>query len=588
MHEGPGEPLMTGSPTDLVNPRTTSAVLSALDGTFASLAEGVAAGKYAFWLGSGISLAAVPGLAELLRKALVFLQERVVVGEPDCPYKRALREVLEAGDLSDADIAAIDLDQPVDGWPKLEDLLNRLISSYSKVLEVAVDGEDEEDFLLWEAIDVRDTYANSSLQPDAEHMCLAILILEGAIPVAASANWDGLIEESLCRLNGDTNHVLRVLVHEDEFRLPAARCDLIKFHGCAVKAKANPKRYRKLLVARKSQLARWVQNPDYAVAVDRLTDLVATRPTLMVGLSAQDANIQEIFSRAKEKLAWSWPSEATAIVFAEEKIGQDQQVILSLMYGTAYFPNRTDIASSARFGSYAKPLLLGLVLYTLAAKLSSLIASLQRSSLNEADLAELQAGIHSLRDALGNVATGDFAAFTVRLIESAALVLATFRRGEPPTAGSERYEPLSAQPIHLAEADPNVPVAALRNLAITASLLGKGAAEGSWKVHPGDPSSPSHGVCRITGDQIGQSKVFFVQDSAVLAKLETGGYVDFNDPDVLAIHASTIPAQQQRSPAARYGRSGTSTGREVAIGAVVEAATDAADLFERFRQEAAI
>jgi hypothetical protein len=519
---------------------------------------------------------------------LVFLQERVTVGEPDCPYRQALSEIFEAASLSASDVAAIDVDQPVDSWPNLDDVLHRLTNSYSKVLEVPVGGEDEEDFLLWEAIDVCETYASNSLKPDAEHMCLAILILEGAVRFAASANWDGLIEESVRRLNGGTDHVLRVLVHEDEFRLPDARCDLIKFHGCAVMAKADPTKYRRMLVARKSQLAGWIQNPDYAVALGRLTDLVATRPTLMVGLSAQDANIQEIFSRAEARLTWTWPSDPIAIVFAEEKIGQDQRLILKLVYGAAYHPNRVDIATSARLGSFAKPLLLGLVLYTLAAKLCALITSMQLPTMNDADLAELRSGIYGLRDMLGGAAAEDFADFMARFIQLWSLVLKTFRSGQPPAEDSERYEPLSAQPMHLAAVDPNFPLSALRNLAVTASLLGKGAARADWTLTPGDPSMPGHGVCQIVGEDVGRSNVFIVQDSTVLAQLEASGVLDLADPDVLAIHASPIPGQQRRSPAAHYGRAGTPSGREVAIGTVLEAAADADDLFERFRLEAAI
>jgi hypothetical protein len=232
--------------------------------------------------------------------------------------------------------------------------------------------------------------------------------------------------------------------------------------------------------------------------------------------------------------------------------------------------------------------LLGLVLHTIASKLCALINTVQVPAMKESDLAELRAGIFSLRDMLGDVADENFADFTVRFIRLSSLVLATFRSGEPPAEGSEHYEPLSAQPMRLAVVDPNFPLAALQNLAITASLLGKGAARGDWTMTPGDPSIPSHGVCQIVGDHIGQSNVFIVQDSAVLAKLEAGGHLELADPHVLAIHASPIPAPRRRSPAAHYGRSGTSTGREVAIGTVVEAASDADDLFERFRLEAAI
>jgi hypothetical protein len=39
----------------------------------------------------------------------------------------------------------------------------------------------------------------------------------------------------------------------------------------------------------------------------KLIDLVISKPTLMVGLSAQDANIQTIFVAGREDMAWPFP-----------------------------------------------------------------------------------------------------------------------------------------------------------------------------------------------------------------------------------------------------------------------------------------
>ena len=579
---------MAGSTADLVNRRTTSEVLRALDGEFASVGTGVSHGLYSFWLGSGISRDAVPSLPDLLRKASVFLQQRVAQGDPGCRFRLALVDVFKAGSLSSREIEAIDLDQPVDTWPDVEQLLNRLVTSYSKILDVEVTGEEFEDYLLWEAVDVRAAYADDALSPDAEHLCLAILILEGVIPVVASANWDGLIEKALRRLNGDVDGVLRILICPEEYRLPAGHCDLIKFHGCAIRAAEDPDQYRKMLVARKSQITGWVRNPDYAVVVGRLIDIVATRRTLMVGLSAQDADVQEIFSRATTRLAWKWASDPSAVVFAEEKVGPDQVGLLKLVYREDYFPNREEIVASARLGSYGKPLLLGLVLYVLAEKLMVLVASLDGSSLSSEDSVELGKGIRVLRDRLGAAVKNDFHKFTVELVQAVAFGLGMFRHGVPPPESSETYEALSGQPMRLTQAEPNFSGTGLRMLAVAVSLLGKGAMEGWWELEAGDPSDPGAGNCKITGDQTRRSRAFLVRDSGVLAKLQAEGYVDLSDPDVLAIHATSIAPRQNHSPARNYGRSIERRGREVDIGAVVEAANGAEDLFERFRQEAAI
>ena len=59
---------MTGEP----NAGTISILetLNLLDGSFNSFAKGVAEGKYAFWLGSGISRERFPMLPDLIEKVL--------------------------------------------------------------------------------------------------------------------------------------------------------------------------------------------------------------------------------------------------------------------------------------------------------------------------------------------------------------------------------------------------------------------------------------------------------------------------------------------------------------------------------------
>jgi hypothetical protein len=89
----------------------------------------------------------------------------------------------------------IDLNQSVASWPDLPSLLDRLAGKYADLLDVVVDGE-EDDYLLWEGARVIEVFADPTIEPDAEHLCIAILALEGLLPEIMSANWDGLIEKS--------------------------------------------------------------------------------------------------------------------------------------------------------------------------------------------------------------------------------------------------------------------------------------------------------------------------------------------------------------------------------------------------------
>src|SRR3546814_13705959 len=69
------------------------------------------------------------------------------------------------------------------------------------MLGVPVDGE-EADYLLWDVLDAANVYANPAIEPDAEHLCLAVLAIEGEASALPTANWDNLIERAVERLAG--------------------------------------------------------------------------------------------------------------------------------------------------------------------------------------------------------------------------------------------------------------------------------------------------------------------------------------------------------------------------------------------------
>ena len=179
------------------------------------------------------------------------------------------------------------------------------------------------------------TFADPALEPDVEHICIAILILEGVASEIASANWDGLVEKAVEMLTAGAP-ALVVCVRPEDLREPALRARLFKFHGCAVKASGDEATFRPYLVGRQSQIHGWVAQPENAPMAHRLIDLIATKPTLMMGLSAQDANIQAIFAHAEARMAWPWPGDRPSYVFSENAIGVDQRGLLKNVYRAAY------------------------------------------------------------------------------------------------------------------------------------------------------------------------------------------------------------------------------------------------------------
>jgi hypothetical protein len=193
----------------------------------------------------------MPGLRLLVQRVLRFLQQQVVFGEPTCRFRRALVAVLSLANLSPDEEARTNIDRPVDEWPDLDAITRRLVGNYARVLQVSVDGE-EPDFILWNGVDVATTYADPTTPPDAEHLCVALLAMEGVVSEIASANWDDLVERAVSEVSNGTVALPVCVIPEDTRGIPSGP-RLYKFHGCAARAKNDPTRFRSKLIARQSQ-----------------------------------------------------------------------------------------------------------------------------------------------------------------------------------------------------------------------------------------------------------------------------------------------------------------------------------------------
>jgi hypothetical protein len=568
-------------------PRNSVAeVLKCFDDEFADVASAFARGEYLLWLGSGISRDVVPDVPKLLQQMLDYLQTGVDAANPACRFTKALEEVLEVAGVPAATRASIDLATPVDTWPDLDDVMNRLSDRYSDVLDVQVQGESE-DFLVWTGLDVPSTYGASGLEPDVEHLCVAILMLEGVVRSAPTTNWDGLVEAAIEFLTGDADQFLNVIVTPADFRAPARRAELVKFHGCAVRAADSPADYRSLLIARKSQISGWAAKPKNKMMKNHLEHLFASRPAFIVGLSAQDANIHIMLHEASQNLARSWPTELPAVVFAEPQLHHHHKHVMKVTYGDSYSANSEAIGASALLGAYAKPALLGMVLFTLADKLSALIGCITELTVPGADIERLQADVRGLRDVMGKLADADPRAVIDAVVSSLTLAMWVFRTGSIPDPGCAPYQPISIAPIPEVVADPNFPCAALGRFALVAALLGRGLLDGLWALEPGCPTSPGDGVVRVTtGDRV--SKVFIVRDARVLSHLELAGLVDMADDEVVVVQAEAAQNPTTRSPRVRYGRSGKGGARQMDLESICASVRTAEELFEAFALEGAL
>jgi hypothetical protein len=168
-------------------------VLAKFEAEFASVAKAVENGEFALWVGSGISRRA-PNLGDLIEQAFDYIRERAINPASACAYLPALYEALGLAEIDPANVKTQYV-LPLANWPEHAEIIDRLWTKYSRVLDIRIAGTDP-DFILWEAIDVRQAFEKPE-PPAAEHLCIAILILEGAIQAIASANWDGFIEAAV-------------------------------------------------------------------------------------------------------------------------------------------------------------------------------------------------------------------------------------------------------------------------------------------------------------------------------------------------------------------------------------------------------
>ena len=113
--------------------RTT---LALLDGDKREIADGVANDQYVFWLGSGISRDKMPDLRNVAKNLLVGLQGRVVEGDPNCRFRKALTSVLTLAGPSSEEWARTDLDSSPVNWADFDILAGRLVNNYARMLNV--------------------------------------------------------------------------------------------------------------------------------------------------------------------------------------------------------------------------------------------------------------------------------------------------------------------------------------------------------------------------------------------------------------------------------------------------------------------
>ncbi|GAA0261128.1 hypothetical protein LNAOJCKE_4089 [Methylorubrum aminovorans] len=339
-------------------------------------------------------------------------------------------------------------------------------------------------------------------------------------------------------------------------------------------------------MARQNQIHGWAANNPVMAGV--LTQLIVTKPTLMLGLSAQDSNIQGLFAEAQVRMPWRWPpnppSHPPAYAFAENALGGDQENLLQNVYNLDYSPaNRPPMAAEALVQAYAKPLLLALWLYVVTAKLGLLIGH-GPLGLAPGDREKLREGLAHARNVVAEslIPTSDV---VLELLGSFGRLMAMFRDGHLPAVEEGIYSPICVHPLHAMPADPALTGSGIVQFALAAGLIGLGLQRGHWFADKADLANPASGAFVLTG-RSGPAKVYFAASPQAAICLGVNGLVA--DNDAVIVHSQMNPPPMHRSPRRPPGRTGLATIREVSVPDLLDGGAEVEDLFNRFREAVAL
>lgn len=564
---------------------TVLETLALLDTSLPDFAAGVAEDSYAVWLGAGISLGKLPGLTGVAEAVLEHVRSQINDANPACEFKVCLDNIMGLVVLNVAQRAAIDYNTAVATWPPIDEIRRQLVSRYGTMLDQAPASKPL-DYLVWEGVQVVTRYANPTTSPGPEHLGLAALIMEGVASDISSANWDNLIEKAIGILDGPTSSILQVRVLPGDVQSNVRRARLYKFHGCAALAGTDEPTYRSRIVAREAQIHGWADKPENQVIAGKLLDLAISKATLMLGLSAQDTNIQEVFVKAKTQLPASYPTHPPAVMVSENQIGTHQRSLLQNFYRNDYEGQIAAINAASLVQAYARSLLPALWLHVLGAKLAAMIEK-ATPGLIPADRERLRLGLVKLRDlAAGAANPADYEGYMLRALHAAGRSLSLFSRGRVATGGDGIYTPLTDKGLTQTLADPHLETDGLLELSLALGLIGCGVLEGHWTCNENDAAMAKTGAVSLSGIA-GQSEVFFVASAHAAAQLFARGHVA-DDDDTIVIHSFEVPVRAARHPTSAPGRTGKLTLREFSVSSIAEGAVSLDPILRQFKAEMAL
>lgn len=566
-------------------------VIERFEQDFATFSKAVENGEFAFWIGSGISRNA-PNLGGLLRKATEFLREKALAENGSGKFSETLRELLEIAGFG-PNLLDDNLHHPFSQWPDQEAIIERLWNKYSEVLDLRVPDEVS-DYILWDAIGICEAFENPA-PPAIEHLCIAALILEGAVRDIASANWDTFIEQAVEMLSSGAADIIQVVVDPDQLRTPPGRARLLKFHGCIRHATDYPDTFRKYLTGSTTQITEWPRTQLFAALRNEIVGIATNQKALVMGLSIQDQNLHDTFSTAKQANPWPWPSapNAPGYVFCQERLTQGQRSVLKLVYGDSYDANSAEINAGAHLRAWPEQVLIALVLQLIFHKLDFLMNE-WIASVGKVDFAaDLSISLKACRDCIADSATDDRQAFFNQALFTWPRILALYRRGAVPNSGGA-YEAISATSLSQLVGDEHARESQLGKLALGLCLVNHGRTEKLWTLLPALSDEIESGSLTVTGAWVGAEPrpLFIVKSVSEAITLEKDGA--FEGRGVIVIHADNLwpllrpDRGSARSPRSSPGRNASVRTTHISLEALLDKCDNLHNLNTEFVAEASI
>jgi hypothetical protein len=566
-------------------------VLKRFEQDFATFSRAVENGEFAFWIGSGISRNA-PNLGHLLSKAAEFLREKALAEGGNGKFSSTLRELLEISGFG-PELLDANVHEQFSKWPDQKAIVDGLWNKYSEVLDLRVPYEAS-DYILWNAIEIRAAF-EAPPSPAIEHLCIAALILEGAVRDIASANWDTFIEQAVEKLSPGAPDIIQVVVDPNQLRRPPGRARLLKFHGCIRHATDEPGTFRKYLTGSTTQITEWPETPLFAAVRNEIVSIATNQKALVMGLSIQDQNLHQTFARAKQANPWPWPCEPNApgYVFCQERLTTGQRSVLKLVYGDDYDANAQDINAGAHLRAWPEQVLIALLLQLTFHKLDYLMNE-WIISVGKADFAaELSVSLKACRDYIANSATDDRQAFFDQAHLTWPRLLALYRRGAVPNSAGA-YEAISATSLSQLVGDELARESHFGKLALSLCLINYGRTEGLWTLSTPQCDEIESGSFTVKGTWAGAEPrpVFVIKSVSEAILLEKDGA--FEKQGAIVVHADNLWPQLRpdggsaRSPRSSPGRTASVRTTHISLEALLDKCDNLQNLNTKFVAEASI